>query len=399
VAGRRGLIVGGVCLALALAVVWAARHAVEVLRGEIVAALGPGATIGSLDMGPRRLTIEELMLPGGEKWPADAALRTQRVTVTPNLLTLLSPARRSAAVDVATPYVAMVRTRRGRLRIVPTLLDDPDPPEPRRARKTGKAKLPGPAPSRDTGDGAAAGATAPPVITLAPLAASDGEIDFYDASAATPPWRIRLVGLDARFDSLAIPTLAGRTPLDVRATIDGPARDGTVDLGGWIERGTREIDVTATLRGVDLLAFRPYVAGRSKVKLAGGTFDLDLRAKVEQGRLTAPGRVVLRDLAFAPGGRGTDLVLGVPRDVLLAALAQQGQIAFDFRLDGDVNDPRFSLNEQLAARLALGVMGAVGGLDVRGLVRGVEGLGAATIEGTGGIERGLGEALKRFRGR
>lgn len=396
-AGRWGLIVGGVCVALVLAVVWAARHAVEVLRSEIVAALGPGATIGSLDMGLRRLTLEELMLPGGEKWPADAALRTQRVTVTPNLITLLSPERRSAAVAVATPYVAMVRTRRGRLRVVPTLVDDPDASPPKRRRAGGAAKAGAPAPSREAGgDDPEA---PPPVITLAPLAVSDGEIDFYDASVATPPWRIRLVGLDARFDSLAIPTLSGRTSLDVRATVDGPARDGTVEIDGWVDRGTREMDVTAALRGVDLMAFRPYVARSSKVKLAGGTFDLDLRANVEQGRLTAPGRAVLRDIAFAPGSRGSDLVLGVPRDVLLAALAQQGQLAFDFRLEGDVNDPRFSLNEQLAARLALGLVDAVGGLSVRGLVKGVEGLGAATIEGAGGLERGLGDALRKLRGR
>jgi hypothetical protein len=232
-------------------------------------------------------------------------------------------------------------------------------------------------------------------VVLRRLVISEGEVEVYDTTVSARPWRIRLIGLDATIESLVVPQVGGRSPFDVRATIDGPARDGTVALSGWVDPTTTDLQLTARLRGVDLLAFQPYVMRDSVPRLSRGQFDLDLRATVRDGRLSAPGHVVIADLAFVPGGRGSDRVLGMPRDLLLAALASQGgRLAFDFQLDGDLADPRFSLNETLGIRLAAGVVESVGGLSLPGLVGGVSGLGTATLDGAGQAGKGVGEALK-----
>jgi hypothetical protein len=382
---RRVVVIAGALVVLAIGAVAGLRASVAMLRRDITSALGVGAEIGSLEVGVAQLGVNELVLPGGAGWPAPAALRAQRVTIEPSLLSLFLRQIRIASVEVAAPYVAMVRTRDGRLRAVPTLLDRTPvvgvAPEASAARRT---------PEAESSDASRS-------VTLRRLVISEGEVEVYDATVATPPWRIRLIGLDATVESILVPQAGGRSPFDVRATIDGPAHDGTISLAGWVDPATKDLQLTAQLRGVDLLAFQPYVMRSSRTRLSRGQFDLDLRASVRDGRLIAPGRVVIADLAFAPGGHGSDRVLGVSRDLLLAALASQGgRLAFDFQLEGDIRDPRFSLNETLGMRMAAGLVESVGGLSLGGLIGGVSGTGDATLGGAAKVGKGVEGALQKL---
>jgi len=387
---RRVVVIIGLLAVLAVGLVAAFRASVQLVRSEIVGALGPGARIGALEVGVRRLSVDDLVLPGTDNWPADAALRAGRVAIAPSLLSLLTRQLRIASVDIDTPYVAMLRTRRGKLRIVPTLIgprarsadgSDGAPAAPRAPRpRTPQAK--------DEAPEVAARSVSVGRITI-----SQGEVDLYDASVATPPWRIRMVGVDASVESVKAPQPSGRSPLDLKATLDGPSRDGTVSVSGWVDPETKDLELTAKLRGVDLLAFRPYAAHSTTARLTSGAFDLDLQATVKGGHLNAPGHLVLSDIAFAAGG--SDRVLGVPREILMEALAQKnGRIALDFTLSGDVNDPRFSLNEAVVTQVATALIGALGGVSVPGLVQGVGKLGGTTFKGADEVGKGVGNALK-----
>ncbi|HWP65740.1 MAG TPA: DUF748 domain-containing protein [Candidatus Limnocylindria bacterium] len=391
---RRVLLIAALLAVLGIGLLVGFRAALGLLRGEIVAALGPGAQVGSIDVGVRRLAVNEVVLPGGPRWPAEAALRTERVAIAPSLLSLLTPRIHIASVEVVRPYVAMVRTRRGKLRVVPTLLEEPvregrapdDAPAPPRPRRQKEASPREAGTTRDADERA---------VTVRRITIENGEVDFYDGSVAQPPWRLRLVGVEATVESVTAPEPSGPSGLDVRATLDGPSRDGTITLTGWVDPGTKDLELHARLRGVDLLAFQPYVARSTSARLAGGAFDLDLDATVREGRLTAPGRLVLSDVAVAPGRRGSERVLGVPRELLLAALAAKGnRIEVAFTLAGDLNDPRFSLNEAVATRIVAALLESLGGLSIPGLVEGVGELGGTGLKGTGEVVKGVGDALK-----
>ena len=53
--------------------------------------------------------------------------------------------------------------------------------------------------------------------------------------------------------------------------------------------------------------------------------------------------------------------MGVPREVVVACLKDKdNKIAVSFVLEGDVNNPQFSLNETLATRLASSMAGSLG---------------------------------------
>jgi hypothetical protein len=75
--------------------------------------------------------------------------------------------------------------------------------------------------------------------------------------------------------------------------------------------------------------------------------------------------------------------------------AKGGQIALEFSLDGDIDDPKFSLNEMFATRIAVQLAKELG-FSVGGLVEGIGGLGLEGVEGAGKAAGGVGSALRKL---
>jgi hypothetical protein len=356
------------------------------LRTHVAGALGPGAEIGALDVQLRTLAVTGLRLPGGaDGWPAPHALRAERVEIAPSVRTLFSDRVHVRSIDVEQPYVSMLRTRDGLLRVVPTLVERlQEAPDVEQAVAEAAVRAAEPE---------AMAEAAPRSVAVDEIRVRGGEVEVFDATVRTPPWRIRLTEVDASVGPIVGPPLSGRESLEIRSTIDGPGGDGAVSIDGWIDAASRDLALTVRMRSVDLRAFEPYMTRMGGVRVTGGSFDLDLRPTVKARRLTAPGRLVLRDLALA-GGRASDRVLGVPRDLLLRAMAaRNGHIELDFRLEGDVDDPRFSLNDSLATEMATGLVGVLG-IDLPGLAEGIGEAGGSALEGAGKVGRSVGSALK-----
>lgn len=71
---------------------------------------------------------------------------------------------------------------------------------------------------------------------------------------------------------------------------------------------------------------------------------------------------------------------------------KRGELALDFRLQGDLDDPHFKLEEALPLRLAVGVAEVLG-VSVKGVVSGVGTLGGKGLEAVGDAAKGLGKLL------
>jgi hypothetical protein len=221
-----------------------------------------------------------------------------------------------------------------------------------------------------------------PPITLGKVALEDGVAELYDATVATPPLKIRLEQIQATVREIALPALTGRTEFDIVGIVKGIARDGRLDVKGWAEIVTKDSSVKTTLRSVDLVPMQAYLGKSTMARVRKGMMDLDLQADVRKNRLKAPGKVTLADLEFA-SGEGAGSFLGLPRDAVLSGLkGKDGRIALNFVVEGDINDPRFSLNEAFSTRMASGLADALG-VSVRGLAEGVGTLGGKTAKGIG----------------
>ncbi|AXQ30908.1 DUF748 domain-containing protein [Solimonas sp. K1W22B-7] len=347
--GRRALIVLGAVLALLL-LAW--QGAALALKRQVLAALGPEAQIGNVHLGLGSVVLEDLRVTAPKGWPGEDTLRAKRLRVEAELASLFSDRYRIGHITVEQGYLSMRRTRDGKLQLLPSLLG--------RSKKQDK----------DSGGRFA--------LRIDQIELKDSQLDFHDASLKGRPARVRIEALDAKLDELDLPGLGGRSKLQAQGRIKGRGQDGTVKLAGWLEIATRESDLTLTLRDVDLVPLEPYLLKAAEAGVARGQVDLDLHSQVKQRRLKAPGKLVLKNLELRSGKGVGGTFMGVSRKAVIASLKSGGdRIDLDFTLEGDLDNPRFALNETLSVRLAVGMAASLG----IGLVDVVKDVGSATGRG------------------
>ncbi len=347
-----------VATVLGIAIALAFQLALRRLHSGIEAALGPRATLESVSLGLtgvelRGLRVRAVQGPPGH-WPAADELAADRVRIVPSLSSLWRSGWRIASVTIDGASLSLLRTKEGKLRVLPSLLDAGDD------QKTAKS--------------AANSARAP--VHIGELRLRDAAIDFYDATVAGSrgpsgaPHRVRLDPLHADIGPLALPALDERVAVSLQATLKGPQRNGTLSLQGHLTPATREADLALKVKGVDLVAFAPYLMRANEAAVRRGTLDLALDASVKGQRLSAPGRLTLTDLDLASGGGVIGTFAGVPRQAVLAAMSRDGRIELAFKLEGRIDDPKFSVNELFAARFAVGLAEKLG-VSLGGVVEGV----------------------------
>ena len=344
-------------LLLGAAALVALRVALRQLPAVVAEALGPRATVEAIELGWTGVEVRGLVVRGAPgRWPAAHELRAERVTVRPALSGLWRGRWDLARVTVEGGYLALLRTREGRLVVLPSLL------ERERAGTAGKAGK------------AEEGAMRR--LRIESIALNGVALDLFDASIVArgaAPHRLRLADLHGEVGPLDLPALDERVRVDLSATFKGAQRDGRIELAGTLTPATREADLKLDALGLDLVALQPYLLKSGEASIRAGTLDLRLHAKAAQQRLNAPGRLVLRGLELNSGGGLIGTFGGVPRQAVLAAISRDGKIELDFTLEGRVDDPKFSVNELFAARFAVGLAEKLG-LTLGGVVEGVGGV-------------------------
>ncbi len=375
---RLTLIALAVIVVLILGGIAGFRVAVTVLKGKVVEVLGPNSEIRDIRLGWSSVKVEGLRIKGPSGWPAADALQAERVTVVPSLRSLLSRKYRVHSITMVKPYLSALRTKEGKLLVLPGLLTG--------AVSEGQAEtLSNPA-------------VASPRVAVGRITLEDGVVELYDATVAQPPLKIRMEQIKATMREIAIPALKGKSRFELAGVVKGVQRDGQVKMEGWAEVGTKDSSVKTELRSVDLLVLQPYLIKENERGIQKGTFDLDMQSDVSNNRLIAPGTATISDMEFVPAEGGFDTFMGLPRQAVLAFLLRnENKITVDFVLEGDINNPQFSLNQTFTQRLAFG-MAKVLGVDLGGMVKDVGTLGLKGGEAVGQAAKGTGGWLKRLFG-
>ncbi len=328
---------------LAAVVLGGLRLGASRLEAALHDALGPRASVGAVSLGLTGVQISDLRIaaaPGG--WPAADELVARRVHVRPALSSLWSRGWHVARIEVEEGYLSLQRTRQGKLRVLPALLDRP------RAESGGEA----------------------PRVRIAEVALREVAIDFFDASVRGPTHKVRFESLRADLGPLTIPAFDEPTAVDLAATLKGPQKNGRITIDGHVTIATLDAKLKAAVQGVDLVALQPYLLKVNEAGVKRGTLDLTLDASVKAKHLHAPGRVTLTGLELASGGGVRATFGGVPRQAVLAAMQRDGRIEVGFTLEGRIDDPDFSINDNLATKLAGGLAESLG-VSLGGVVEGV----------------------------
>ncbi|WKB52181.1 DUF748 domain-containing protein [Eleftheria terrae] len=368
---RRRLLRVALAVLLVLAVLGAIgfRVAVQQLKSQVESALGPRSEVGSLVVGWSGVEALDVRVRGEQagpgRWPAEDELRARRVLVVPELRSLLTAEVRIRRITVEDGYVSMLRTRDGRLRVLPALTR----PEP-------AARKPGPARPRKVSLPASAAEEPAPVssggglpVHIGEVVLKDAVLEFYDASVRRQPLKLRLEGLQAQVGPLDLPALDTATRVQLDGVLKGVQRDGRVKIGGELTMATKDAKLSADFRGVDLVALQPYLIKVADAGVRRGAMDLRLDATVRKQHLRAPGQLSLVGLELHSSGALATFA-GLPRQAVLAALTKKDRLELKFTLEGRLDDPNFSINEDLATKVAAGLAESLG-VSLGGMVEGM----------------------------
>jgi hypothetical protein len=346
------------CL-LALAAFAGLHVATRLLKEQVLQALGSDSEVAEVVVGWSAIEVRGIRIASPKGWPVTDALRAERVVIEPDLIGLFSARVHVPRITVDRAYVSVLRSRDGKLRVLPSLLE-------KRAQ---------------AGQPASAGAP----ISIGIIELRQGELEFYDATVRQPAHKTRIEQMHARIDDLRLPALSGRTRIQLDGSIKGVKRNGKLLIDGWAEIADRNSEITTKLQGVDLVALQPYLIKASETGVRRGTLDLKLKSTVRSNRLHAPGTVTLTGLELAPAGGAFGTFMGVPRQAVIASLKNRhDQIRIDFSLDGNLDDPRFSLNDSITRRIGTAVAESLG-ISLEGLTQGV----GTAAQGLGGMVKKL----------
>ncbi len=375
---RLALITAAVFVVLIVSGIVGFRVAVRALKGKVVEALGPNSEIRDIRLGWSSVNIEGLRIKGPSWWPDAEVLQAERVAVVPSLRSLFSRQYRVRSITIVKPYVSALRTKEGKLLILPGLLT--------KEADEGQA------------DTLSRPAAAYSTVSIGRITLKDGIVELYDATVTQPPLKIRLEQIKATMRNMAVPGLKGKSRFELAGVVKGAQRDGQIKMAGWVEVGTRNSSVKTELRSVDLVVLQPYLIKAGEKGVQKGTFDLDLQSDVSNNQLKAPGKATISDMELVQAEGGFDTFMGLPRRAVLAFLLRnENRITVDFVLEGDINSPEFSLNQTFTTRLAF-AMAKVLGLDFSGIVQGVGTLGQKGGEAVGQAAKSTGGWLQRLFG-
>jgi hypothetical protein len=358
---------------LGMSVVVGYRVGVRLLQERIVEALGPGSGITEVKVNWFSLDVFGVSITAPEGWPTGRTFRAARVRIIPNLQTILTDQIHISSIVFERPYVSVMRTS-GKWILFPGLTETRD--RKKKNTEAGGANL------------------SPRAVTISKIELQDGVVDFFDATVTRPPLKTRLERVDAVIGDVAIPWSKTRTRFELAANVKGIRRDGRAKISGWLGPAQGDSSSQITLYAVDLVSLQPYLVRIGEAQVRKGTLDLRLNSEVRANRLDGKGKIIIRDLEFAPSRGYLETFMGIPRSAVINFLKNnENAIDVDFVLTGDTSNPRFSINEAIATRVAMG-MAAELGVSIRSLAEDFGNLGRRSVEGAAGVAEGVGSVLK-----
>ena len=363
---RRWTLIIGITLAAVLIAGFAAfQFAIQTLKGQVEKALGPHGEVKEIRVGLTGVEALGIRIRAPQDmdkktaWPAEDQLRADRILIVPAIVDLLTAHVVLNTIHIEGAYISMLRAKDGRMKVLPSLLDNPAPPAgPTSADK----KEPG----------------AVPPVSIGKIELVNGTIEFFDATVQQPPLKLRLEQINATIGKINLPDLKGQSQIKLDGILKGVRQDGKIEISGSVELATKEMAIATRLSGVDMVALQPYLIKATESGVKKGTLDLDLKSSIRKGLLYAPGTLTLSDLELAST---SGKIMGMPRNAVVAMMKNRnGKISVKFALEGNINDPHFSLNENLATRIGTSVAQALG-VSVEGLAKGVGGVGSGAVKG------------------
>ncbi len=367
---RKILVISGIvtiCLAIVLSIL--ASLSGQLLKTQIENALGENVKAGSVSIAWGKVIIEDLnFFRNGQ-----TVGNVKSVIVKADFMSILGDKLMISRVEVDQPYFKLAIDGKGKI-LLPLVMPEEKVGENKQKVKIKKVKESG---TKDTRP-----------VQIKVLTVKKGRVDFEDKSMARP---VALKFEDVKIDvhDITYPLTNTWTDYTVSSQLAGGRQKGSIHATGRTNFLSEETKLTIATKNTDLVLLRPYVDKKGDVKIERGSINMNMDAGVIKNHIRAPGTMVIRDLELSPSGGIGATFLGVPRSMVLSFLKNNNnEISLDFVLEGDLNNPRFNLRENLATRLSVGLAKKLG-VSILGIGEAVAGGSSTIIESATKTLKGL----------
>jgi hypothetical protein len=347
------------------------KYANSMIKGQLESRLGKNFSLDSIDLTWGHVEVVGIKLRNGE---GKEVIKVGDLSVSADFMGLLRKRYIISSVTIKDPYLFVEIDKRGRI-VNPVL-----PPE----------LLPG-----GPAGGKEAEQPAPPVF-VKKIEVINGSVDYLDRKTPATPVLTEVRTIDFVMKDFSVPFADTFSDYVLSASILGNHGTGTVKSKGRIKIKTKETDLKVDVRKLDITAFKPYFQKESPVDITKGLLDLTMDVTVKSGRLHAPGTVVLSDLQFRSGPGMGGKFMGMPLSLVVALLKKSNnQIPLSFVMEGDLDNPKFDLRENLMKRISVAMADKLG-LPLKGITEAVTGVGAKGAEEVGSSVKGVEKGLKKL---
>ncbi len=356
---KNWFILSGVVVLCAVAAALTLRHySGQLLKTHIVRSLGENVKAGSVAISWGKVVVGDLtFLREGR-----VVGTIKSVAVRADFTSILKDRLSISKVEVEEPHFRLLIDKQGNF-ILPVAVP---------LRKTGKEK--GGKEQRESR------AQEPMPVEIKSLVVKGGTVAFEDRSVSRPVF-LNFTDVTVEVRDIAYPFTNRWTTYDITSRLAGGSQTGSITATGRTNLGNEQTNAKTTLKGIDLALLKSYVelkGGDAGIK--SGFIDMTMQADIAKKHLRAPGTMVIRDLQLSSSGAASETFFGVPRSLMLAFLKNnRDDISLDFVLEGNLNNPKFTIREDLAKRIAVALATRFG-VSIKGAEDVLAGQGKGIID-------------------
>ncbi|MBI5640200.1 MAG: DUF748 domain-containing protein [Nitrospirae bacterium] len=205
-----------------------------------------------------------------------------------------------------------------------------------------------------------------------------GTLDYLDRSIASTPALIKLSDIQLEASNIYFPLDDIVSNYRVAANIEGKLSRGLLKSRGTMNLRTKDTKSRVEIKTVDITSLKPYYQKKGDVDVTRGFLTLDADIAVAKSRLNSKGRIIIKDLEFRP--RQGNKFLGLPQLAVVKLLRDtNNEIVLDFIIEGDLNNPKFSIKESIVRKITLSLAKVIG-LPIESIGKSVLELGGSALK-------------------
>jgi hypothetical protein len=373
--GRKFLIIVLVIIiVLAVSVALLVKFANQIMKSELERRLGKAFSIERIDLAWGHVEAVGVKL---KNTAGKEVIKVDSLYVSADFMGLLRKEYVTSSIVLKNPYIFVEVDKKGNI-INPVL---PVIPEPAKVKKQDRQDQP----------------TAP--VTMKKIEIKGGAIDYLDGKVPRTPVLTKIRNINLEVKDVHTPFTDTFSPYVLSANMLGHRSTAVVKSNGKMNLKTKDMGCKTQIRAMDLTDLQPYFQKNNTATIRKGFLDLDIDVRVVSKKIHAPGNAVLKDLEFQSGSGAGNYFMGIPLSLVIGFLkTSNNEIPIAFVVEGDLDNPKFSLQEEFVAAMSIALASKLG-FSIEGIAQSLLGGGVKGAGNVGSSVKGIEEGLKKLFGK